>query len=93
MLLEQFFETRYVVGNLVCNSTDPFGVDAQRRVNQEQAEEACKPVTSFGPPACACSPSESRHIIGDVEGDWVWIVREVGGCYHMEGGDTSVLMK
>ncbi len=87
MLLEQIFETRYVVGDLVCCSTDPLGVDAQRRVNQEQVEEACKPATNCQPPACACGPAESQRIVGDVEEDWVWIVREVGGSYHMEGGN------
>ena len=86
MLLEQFFETRYFVGDLVCRSTDPLGVDAERRVDQEQAEEACKPKTDFRPPACACGPAESQCIVGDVEEDWVWIVCEVGGGYHVERG-------
>ena len=87
MLLEQFFETRYVVGDLVCRSADPLGVDAKRQVDQEQAEEECKTVTNFITPACACGPAESQRIVGDVEEDWVWIVCEVGGSYHMEGGN------
>ncbi len=47
----------------------------------------CKPATNFRPPACACGPAESQRIVGDVEEDWVWVVTEVGGSYHMEGGD------
>ena len=42
-------------------------------------------MTNFGPLACACVPAESLRVIGDAEEDWVWVISEVGGCYHMEG--------
>ena len=44
--------------------------------------------TNFWPPACACGPAESWRIIGGIEEDWVWVVREVGWCYYMEGGNV-----
>ena len=52
--------------------------------NSSKQKKACQSAAGFGTSACTRGPFESRHIVSDVEEDWVRIVREVGSCYHME---------